>query len=145
MVADQQGDTVTALDADRQQAVRHRIGGVVELLERQLTFVVDDGRAIRIATCVERGDHAELAPANDVGNHGRDVLRGFDLEGARLEHLPGVVQFGRAALQILLNLGRCLEGEFSEVGHRPTICDGCRMRSGVPAIVLADPLAWVDN
>ena len=89
-------------------------------------------RPLGSAARVERRDHAELAPAPDVGDHRGDVLRRFQLERARLEHLAGVVQFGRTALPVLpdglLDLGRCLQREVGEVGHGPTICDGRRTR-----------------
>lgn len=62
---------------------------------------------------VERRDHAELAPAPDVGEERGDVLRCLQLQRAGFEHLAGVVQFGRSALEVLLggllDFGRCLQ------------------------------------
>lgn len=94
VVADQQRDTVAAADAQSQQSVGDGVGRGVEFTERQLAVVVDDCRAVGVPPGVERRDHAELTPAPDVGDHGRHVLRRLQLEGARLEHLPGVVQLG---------------------------------------------------
>ena len=109
MVAGQDRHPVAALDPHRQQAVGDGMGGVVEFLERDLAVVVDDGRAVGGAARVQRGNHAELAPAPDIGDERGDVLRRFQLQRARFEHLAGIVQFGRAALGVLLDFGRCLQ------------------------------------
>ena len=71
---------------------------VVKFLERELALVVDDRGPIRGAPSVERRDHAEFAPAPDVCEEGGDVLRRLEFERTRLEHLAGVVQFGRSPL-----------------------------------------------
>ena len=86
---------------------------VVEFGEREFAVVVDDGGAIGGAARVERRDHAEFTPAPDIGKQRGDVLRCLQLQRTRFEHLAGVVQFGRSALGILLNFGRCLQREIS--------------------------------
>ncbi len=98
MVARQDRHPVAALDAHRPQAVGDGVRRVVEFFERELAVVVDDGGAIGGAARVERRDHAELAPAPDVGEERGDVLRRLELQRTRFEHLAGVVQFGRSAL-----------------------------------------------
>ena len=113
MVTSQYRYTVTTLDPLGQQAVGHLVGRVVEFLERDLAEVVDDRGAVRRAARVERRDHAELAPAPDVGDHRRDVLRRFQLERAGLQHLVGVVQLCRAAFYVLLHFCRCLQRKIS--------------------------------
>ena len=85
------------------------MGGVVELFERDLAVVVDDRGAVGRAAGVQRGNHAELAPAPDVGDECGDVLRWLDLQRAGFEHLAGIVQLGCAALGVLLDFGRCLQ------------------------------------
>jgi hypothetical protein len=70
------------LDALGDQGVGHGMRGVVEFLERHLAVVVDDGRPVRCPARVERGDHADLAPLADVGEHPDEVLRRLDLERA---------------------------------------------------------------
>ena len=109
MVAGQHRHPVAALDTHRQQAVGDGMRGVVQLLEGDLAVVVDDGRAVGRAARVERGNHAELAPAPDIGHERDDVLRWFQLQRAGLEHLAGVVQFGCPAFGVLLDFGRCLD------------------------------------
>ncbi len=109
MVAGQDRDAVAAPDAHCQQAVGDGVRGVVEFFEGDLAVVVDDGGAIRGAAGVERGHHADFAPAPDVGDHGGDVLRRLELERARSEHLRQVVQFGGAAFGNLLDFGDCLQ------------------------------------
>ena len=79
MVAGQDRDAVAALDAHRQQSVGDRVGGIVEFPESDRAVVVDDGGRVRGPTRVERGNHAELAPPADVGEHRRDVLRRLEL------------------------------------------------------------------
>ena len=113
VVARQDRHPVAALDAHRQQAVGDGMGGIVEFFERDLAVVVDDGRAVGGAAGVQRGNHAELAPAPDIGEEGGDVLRWFQFQRAGFEHLAGIVQFGRAPLGVLLDLGRCLERKIS--------------------------------
>ena len=112
MVAGQNRHPVAALDSHRQQAVRHGVGGLVEFFEGDLAVVVDDRRAVRGASGVQRGNHAELTPAPDIGHEGGDVLRRLQLQRARFEHLAGIVQLGCAAFGVLLDEGRCLKGKF---------------------------------
>ena len=85
--------------------------GVVELFEGELAVVVDDGRPIGRPARVQRRDHAELTPAPDIGDERGDVLRWLELQRARFEHLAGVVQLGCAAFGVLLDFGRCLQGQ----------------------------------
>ena len=113
MVAGQDRHPVAALDSHRQQAIGDGMGGIVEFFERDLAVVVDDGLAVGGAAGVQRGNHAELAPAPDIGDKRGDVLRWFQFQSAGFEHLAGIVQFGRAALGVLLDFGRCLEGKIS--------------------------------
>ena len=113
MVAGQDRHPVAALHPHRQQAVGDGMRGVVEFVERDLAVVVDDGRAVGGAAGVQRGNHAELAPAPDIGEKCGDVLRRLQLQSAGFEHLAGIVQFCGAALGILLNFGRCLERKIS--------------------------------
>ncbi len=109
MVARQDRHPVATLDAHGPQSVGDGVRRVVEFFERELAIVVDDGGAIGGAACVQRRDHAELAPAPDVGEERGDVLRRLQLQRTGLEHLAGVVQFRRPALGILLDFGRCLQ------------------------------------
>ncbi len=83
VVARQDRHPVATLDPHRQQAIGHLVAGVVELLEGDLAVVVDDRGAVGRAPRVERGNHAELAPAPDVGNHRGDVLRRLQPEARR--------------------------------------------------------------
>jgi hypothetical protein len=84
-------------------------GGLVELIEGDLAVVVDDRGAVGRAARVERGDHAEFAPAPHVGDHRGDVLRRFQLEGAGLKHFEEIVQFCGPSLGVLLGFGDCLQ------------------------------------
>ena len=113
VVARQQRYPVAALHTHRQQAVGDGMGGLVKLREGELTIVVDDGRAVGRAAGVQRGDHAEFAPAPDIGEEGGDILRWFQFQGAGFEHLAGIVQLRCSPLGVLLNLGRCLERNIS--------------------------------
>ncbi len=90
-----------------------RVGGIVEFFERELAVVVDDGSAIGGAAGVQCRDHPELTPAPDIGEERGDVLRRLQPQRAGLEHFAGVVQFGRSALGVLLNFGRCLQRKIS--------------------------------
>ncbi len=113
MVAGQDRYSVAALDPHRQQPVGDRVRGVVEFGECDLAVVVDDRGAVGCTTRVERGDHAEFAPAPDVGDHGGDVLRRLQLERACLQHFEEVVQLCGPALGVLLDFGRCLQRKIS--------------------------------
>ncbi len=111
VVARENRHSVPALDPHRQQAIGDGMRGVVQLFEGELAVVVDDGRPIGRPARVQRRDHAELTPAPDIGDERGDVLRWLELQRARLEHLAGVVQLGCAAFGVLLDFGRCLQGQ----------------------------------
>ncbi len=58
-------------------------------------------------------------PAADVGEHGHEVLRRLELECARFEHLAGVVQLRRAAVEVLLGFRGHLRRQVEKTGHMP--------------------------
>ena len=130
VVADQHRDPVAALHTHGEQTVGHGVGGVVEFLERHLTVVVDDGHPVGRATRVEGGNHADLAPSPDIGDHADEILRWLDLQCAGFEHLARVVQFSRPAVDILLQLRDGLNRQFHQVGHDPHLSDRRHWRVG---------------
>jgi hypothetical protein len=116
-VAGQDGDAVTALDAHLEQPVGHRVRGLVELPVGEFALFVHARRLVGMPPGVERGQHAELAPLVDLIGHHGVVLRRLDSECTRFEDLAHIVQFGRAALEVLLNFGDGLAGQADEVRH----------------------------
>ncbi len=122
-VACQDRHTVAAAHALLPQPVGHRMGGLVEFPVGEFAVFVDARRAVRMASRVERRQHPELAPLVDVGRHPGDVLRRLQPERAGFEDFAHVVQFGRAAFDVLLKLVDSLARQSDEVSHNFTLCD----------------------
>ena len=136
VVAGENAHTVAAAHAHGQQPISHRVDRVIEFGIGDRALVVDDRQPVRGAAGVERRNHPDLSPAPDIGDHGGQVVRGLDPEGAGRDHLLQVVQLRRSAFGDLAGFVERAGGEVGDQRHNPTVGER-HPRDGLIALPLS--------